>query len=78
MLIASEGKRHTVNFTPRLGRDSGEDYMNSASLDRFLQDPEISAELLSQRSPPFAPRLGRRLSPYSPRLGRETYMNQMS
>ncbi|XP_066590683.1 PBAN-type neuropeptides-like [Prorops nasuta] len=64
---ASGDKRQTTTFTPRLGRESGEDflYANSRDQDDFLDD--------DQGVPPlFAPRLGRRL-PFapSPRLGRQ-------
>jgi hypothetical protein len=75
MICIFLGKRHVVNFTPRLGRESGEEFVSSAAEDRWLQDPEMSGEMLSQRSPPFAPRLGRHLSPFSPRLGRENDKN---
>lgn len=73
--LVTEGKRHTVNFTPRLGRESGEDAgrasggvgslllpPGSASSDRWLIAPaaaDQSPDLMAQRSPPFAPRLGR-------------------
>ncbi|KAJ8955529.1 hypothetical protein NQ318_001358 [Aromia moschata] len=53
-------KDTALNYTPRLGRDSGEEI-----------DDSNNGDFISQRSPPFAPRLGRHLSPYSPRLGRE-------
>ncbi|XP_046748649.1 PBAN-type neuropeptides-like [Diprion similis] len=63
------GKRHALQvFTPRLGRELGENYgFNSLSGDQGGNQDDIE-----QRSPPFAPRLGRRL-PFapSPRLGRE-------
>nr|XP_015835247.1 PREDICTED: PBAN-type neuropeptides isoform X3 [Tribolium castaneum] len=73
-----EGKRHVVNFTPRLGRESGEEFVNNAPEDRWLQNHETSGEMLYQRSPPFAPRLGRHSSPFSPRLGRENDRNLFS
>nr|WGH73127.1 pheromone biosynthesis activating neuropeptide DH-PBAN [Cephalcia chuxiongica] len=65
-----DGKRRAMKvFTPRLGRESGEEYLvynafNGA--EGGIQDD------VEQRSPPFAPRLGRHL-PFlpSPRLGRE-------
>ncbi|XP_076179419.1 pheromone biosynthesis-activating neuropeptide isoform X2 [Ptiloglossa arizonensis] len=61
-------KRQSTQFTPRLGRDSGEDNFSY----RFPKDrEELYAE--EQIFPPlFAPRLGRRL-PWtpSPRLGRQ-------
>ncbi|XP_048511478.1 PBAN-type neuropeptides-like [Athalia rosae] len=63
------GKRHALQvFTPRLGRELGEDFGYS-SLTGGQGGSQDDAE---QRSPPFAPRLGRRL-PFipSPRLGRE-------
>ncbi|KDR07140.1 PBAN-type neuropeptides-like [Zootermopsis nevadensis] len=50
------GKRHIEGFVPRLGRDSNEDE---------------DADMMEQRSPPFAPRLGRRLVPFRPRMGRD-------
>lgn len=70
--LVSEGKRHTVNFTPRLGRESGEEVAGGGSMmlqaggasssDRWLLSPaaaDQSSDLMAQRSPPFAPRLGR-------------------
>ncbi|CAG2069069.1 unnamed protein product, partial [Timema podura] len=54
-------KRQTVNYTPRLGRDSSEDQ----------EEDDLNTSLMESRSPPFAPRLGRRLVPFSPRLGRD-------
>ncbi|KAF5281450.1 hypothetical protein FQR65_LT14684 [Abscondita terminalis] len=67
VLTFNEGKRHTVNFTPRLGRESGEE-----ENENWLRDSELSRELLTQRSPPFAPRLGKRMNTYyfDPRLGK--------
>ncbi|XP_031838828.1 pheromone biosynthesis-activating neuropeptide [Nomia melanderi] len=63
-------KRQPTQFTPRLGRDSGEDLFSYG----FPKDQdELYAE--EQLFPPlFAPRLGRRL-PWtpSPRLGRQLY-----
>lgn len=49
-----------MNFTPRLGRQSGEQIGGA-------EGP------MTDRIPPFAPRLGRKLfnTPFSPRLGRE-------
>lgn len=69
-----EGKRHTVNFTPRLGRESGEEN----ELDTWLHDTDLNRELMSQRSPPFAPRLGRRMNTYyfDPRLGKRNSNSQ--
>lgn len=64
------GKR---DFTPRLGRESGEDMLNAPSTysgERWYQDTnDMATDMMSQRSPPFAPRLGRHL--YIPRLGRK-------
>lgn len=60
--MLSESKRHTANFTPRLGRESAEDSMGAAAPDRWLSAAAVgdsAADLMSQRSPPFAPRLGR-------------------
>ncbi|XP_017786058.1 PREDICTED: PBAN-type neuropeptides-like [Nicrophorus vespilloides] len=76
VVALNEGKRHNkMNFTPRLGRESGEDLAGSTNpnvgANRWIQDTEINGDLMSQRSPPFAPRLGRRVVPFSPRLGRE-------
>ncbi|KAK4871861.1 hypothetical protein RN001_015985 [Aquatica leii] len=63
----NEGKRHTVNFTPRLGRESSEEENED-----WFPDSEVRKELMFQRSPPFAPRLGKRLNTYyfDPRLGK--------
>lgn len=61
------------DFTPRLGRESGEESLNAApsaySGEKWYQENELPTDLMSQRSPPFAPRLGRHL--YIPRLGRK-------
>lgn len=60
--LLTEGKRHTVNFTPRLGRESAEDAAGVLPPDRWLTAAVVgdsAADLMSQRSPPFAPRLGR-------------------
>lgn len=73
-LDVAGGKR---DFTPRLGRESGEDMVNAAAAapstysgERWYQDNnDIPNDLMAQRSPPFAPRLGRHL--YIPRLGRK-------
>lgn len=54
LLNVSGGKRGNVNFTPRLGRESGEEVKDS-----------WFSEFYNQKSPPFAPRLGkRRMSVY--------------
>ncbi|CAG9769205.1 unnamed protein product [Ceutorhynchus assimilis] len=63
----SANKQH--NFTPRLGRESGETAPN------WLDGAElVDADQLSPRpSNPFSPRLGRtNYNPFSPRLGRES------
>ncbi|XP_065166501.1 PBAN-type neuropeptides-like [Atheta coriaria] len=78
----NENKRYDVNFVPRLGRESGEDVLVSGlpnmGGERLLQDPEFVGEVMSQRSPPFAPRLGKRVLPFSPRLGRENFQPDRS
>lgn len=54
------GKRQTLTFTPRLGRE--------------LDAAEVLSAVSSSgiRSPPFSPRLGRGNGlPFSPRLGRQ-------
>ncbi|KAF5291991.1 hypothetical protein FQA39_LY14152 [Lamprigera yunnana] len=73
ILTFNEGKRHTVNFTPRLGRESGEDETAN-----YFRDDELSKELMTQRSPPFAPRLGKRANTYyfDPRLGKRDEMQK--
>ncbi|KAK9758775.1 Pheromone biosynthesis activating neuropeptide (PBAN) [Popillia japonica] len=58
-------KPKSKQFSPRLGRESSEDMFG------WSQNPDI----LTLRSPPFAPRLGRRVLPFTPRLGRETVVN---
>ncbi|KAF2885624.1 hypothetical protein ILUMI_20566 [Ignelater luminosus] len=74
LVTINEGKRHTVNFTPRLGRESGEEN----EPDSWLHDTDLNRELMSQRSPPFAPRLGRRMNTYyfDPRLGKRNSNSQ--
>ncbi|XP_003703358.1 pheromone biosynthesis-activating neuropeptide [Megachile rotundata] len=68
-------KRQPTQFTPRLGRESGEDFFSYG----FPKDQdELYAE--EQMLPPlFAPRLGRRV-PWtpSPRLGRQLHMLEKS
>ncbi|CAK9809536.1 PBAN-type neuropeptides [Anthophora quadrimaculata] len=68
--IPGTEKRQPTQFTPRLGRESGEEFFSYG----FPKDQEeLYAE--EQIFPPlFAPRLGRRL-PWtpSPRLGRQLY-----
>lgn len=65
-----------MTFTPRLGRDSGEDFNSGTTSlggsvgDRLLES-DLAGELMMQRSPPFAPRLGRGVS-LSPRRSRTT------
>lgn len=63
--LVSEGKRHTVNFTPRLGRESGEEAEPSGGgSERWMQEMDYAmnaGDLMAQRSPPFAPRLGRKI-----------------
>lgn len=70
VFVGSE-KRQATQFTPRLGRESGEEYFSYG----FPRDQEeLYAE--EQIFPPlFAPRLGRRL-PWtpSPRLGRQLHV----
>ncbi|XP_015127074.1 PBAN-type neuropeptides [Diachasma alloeum] len=76
-------KRHTTQFTPRLGRELTDDFLqkymaydfDKNRLSRYIAAPE-DASLQRHQSPPppppqFAPRLGRNL-PFnpSPRLGR--------
>ncbi|CAK9804431.1 PBAN-type neuropeptides [Anthophora plagiata] len=68
--IPGTEKRQPTQFTPRLGRESGEEFFSYG----FPKDQE---ELYSEEQifpPLFAPRLGRRL-PWtpSPRLGRQLY-----
>ncbi|XP_043259560.1 PBAN-type neuropeptides-like isoform X1 [Colletes gigas] len=63
-------KRQSTQFTPRLGRDSGEEFFSYRS-------PKDQEELYAEEQlfpPLFAPRLGRRL-PWtpSPRLGRQLH-----
>lgn len=63
-----------MTFTPRLGRDSGEDFNGGTaslggSIGNGLIESDLAGELMMQRSPPFAPRLGRGVS-YTPRRSR--------
>lgn len=62
-----EDKRGAPNFTPRLGRDSEEE---DTIPENWSTVTEFSKNLLIQRSPPFAPRLGRNVNTYylDPRL----------
>ncbi|XP_046394510.1 uncharacterized protein LOC124162135 [Ischnura elegans] len=67
------GKRHSLSFTPRLGRDSDEDD-DGVDEEQDGEDDGGEMVVVRRRTPPFAPRLGRRSSPgvmpFSPRLGR--------
>ncbi|XP_076231654.1 pheromone biosynthesis-activating neuropeptide isoform X2 [Calliopsis andreniformis] len=64
-------KRQPPQFTPRLGRESGEDLFFSYGLPRDQEDFYAEEQIFP---PLFAPRLGRRL-PWtpSPRLGRQLH-----
>lgn len=68
IVILNPTKRHTVNFAPRLGRDSGEDDNNE-----WVQESDLLDKNMNERSPPFAPRLGKRLIPFAQHLSREKY-----
>jgi len=61
--------RRMVNFTPRLGRESGEELLSAPPPPPPPPPPVQLAAAL--RSPPFAPRLGRGLL-FSPRMGRSS------
>ncbi|XP_060520891.1 PBAN-type neuropeptides-like [Cylas formicarius] len=67
VVVAVNDGKQQHNFTPRLGRDSGEDVA------AWLQDLDLEGPLTNARSTMsvFNPRLGRNISPFSPRLGRD-------
>lgn len=70
-MLVAEGKRNSVNFIPRLGRELIEDGEPDAI---WLYDIDLNRELATRRSPPFTPRLGRRSRNtdyhFDPRLGK--------
>ncbi|XP_050295602.1 PBAN-type neuropeptides-like isoform X2 [Anthonomus grandis grandis] len=66
--VNEANKQH--NFTPRLGRESGENSPN------WIEDIEVDSDAIVRPSNPFAPRLGRTsYNTFSPRLGRESEVN---
>ncbi|KAI4470978.1 pre-mrna cleavage factor im 25kd subunit [Holotrichia oblita] len=63
--MISEGKRDIKSrmngYVPRLGRDSGEEFISSGSpgaADKYIDNSAAFRETISSNSPPFAPRLG--------------------
>ncbi|XP_022903519.2 PBAN-type neuropeptides-like [Onthophagus taurus] len=63
--IINEGKRDGRNnnksnmYIPRLGRESGEEFVNAPGMDKFYDGgAELIREVLAPNSPPFSPRLG--------------------
>ncbi|GJQ79594.1 hypothetical protein Trydic_g16436 [Trypoxylus dichotomus] len=63
--MITEGKRDIKSrmnaYIPRLGRESGEEFINSGLsgvTNKFVDNAEAFREALSSNSPPFAPRLG--------------------
>ncbi|CAH0547449.1 unnamed protein product [Brassicogethes aeneus] len=66
IVVLNPAKRHTVNYQPRLGRDSGEEN------DEWLQE-DLFEKRMNERSPPFAPRLGKRNAPMPQPMDREKY-----
>ncbi|KAF2904680.1 hypothetical protein ILUMI_01497 [Ignelater luminosus] len=67
----SDGKRNS-NFVPRLGREIIEIAEPDAI---WMYDTDLNRELITQRSPPFTPRLGRGTNKnyhFDPRLGKRS------